>query len=120
MREFDLLETFSGVDDSQQVESAEDSTRRAQTFHEIEDEIMKLPARQREAFLMRYWEEMDVAETWAAAVSSHGLLRRQIQPCQVLLDYGTVRPLRTSPGPQHVRPTTFPLRHTPIPDSSST
>jgi RNA polymerase sigma-70 factor, ECF subfamily len=73
--EFDLLETFSGVDDSQQVESAEDSTRRAQTFHEIEDEIMKLPARQREAFLMRYWEDMDVAETAAAMGCSEGSVK---------------------------------------------
>jgi len=73
--EFDLLETFSGVDDSQQVESAEDSTRRAQTFHEIEDEIMKLPARQREAFLMRYWEDMDVAETAIAMGCSQGSVK---------------------------------------------
>jgi RNA polymerase sigma-70 factor (ECF subfamily) len=27
------------------------------------DEEVKLPARQREAFLMRYWQDMDVAET---------------------------------------------------------
>ncbi|HQE41177.1 MAG TPA: RNA polymerase sigma factor, partial [Zoogloea sp.] len=44
--DFDLLETFSGSEDSQQVESAEDSTRRTQIFHEIENEIMQLPTRQ--------------------------------------------------------------------------
>ena len=38
----------------------------------IEAEVAQLPARQREAFLLRYWEELDVAET--AAV--HGLLGR--------------------------------------------
>ena len=73
--EFDLLETFSGADDSHQVESAEDSTRRSQIFHEIENEIMQLPARQREAFLMRYWEDMDVAETAAAMGCSEGSVK---------------------------------------------
>jgi RNA polymerase sigma-70 factor, ECF subfamily len=33
------------------------------TMATIEAEIEKLPARQREAFLMRYWEGLDVAET---------------------------------------------------------
>jgi RNA polymerase sigma-70 factor (ECF subfamily) len=73
--DFDLLETFSGAEDSQQVESAEDSTRRTQIFHEIEAEIKELPARQREAFLMRYWEEMDVAETAAAMGCSEGSVK---------------------------------------------
>ena len=35
----------------------------AQVLLSIEAEIAKLPPRQREAFLMRYWEDMDVAET---------------------------------------------------------
>jgi len=73
--DFNLLETFSGADDSQQVESAEDSTRRKQVFQEIEAEIKELPARQREAFLMRYWEEMDVAETAAAMGCSEGSVK---------------------------------------------
>jgi len=64
--DFDLLETFDGSPNSEQVESAETSTQRAQILHEIEEEIRQLPARQREAFLMRYWEELDVAETAAA------------------------------------------------------
>ncbi len=73
--EFDLLETFAFAQGSQQAESAEDSTRRAQTLREIETEIMELPARQREAFLMRYWEEMDVAETAAAMGCSEGSVK---------------------------------------------
>ena len=64
--EFDLLETFSFAEGSQQAESAEATTSRAQTLREIETHILDLPARQREAFLMRYWEEMDVAQTAAA------------------------------------------------------
>ncbi len=41
----------------------------------IEAEIRKLPARQREAFLMRYWEDMDVAETAAAMGCSEGSVK---------------------------------------------
>jgi len=73
--DFDLLENFAGVGDTRQVESAEDATRRARVLRDIETEIMELPARQREAFLMRYWEEMDVAETAAAMGCSEGSVK---------------------------------------------
>jgi len=73
--DFDLLETFASEQGSQQAESAEDVTRRAQTLREIEVEIQQLPTRQREAFLMRYWEEMDVAETAAAMGCSEGSVK---------------------------------------------
>ncbi len=73
--DFDLLETFSFAQGSQEAESAEDSTRRAQILREIEIEILELPARQREAFLMRYWEDMDVAETAAAMGCSEGSVK---------------------------------------------
>ena len=73
--DFDLLETFSGAANSQQIESAEDSTRRAEILQAIELQIQQLPGRQREAFLMRYWEEMDVAETAAAMGCSEGSVK---------------------------------------------
>ena len=73
--DFDLLETYAVEDGSQQAESAEDTTRRAQVLREIESEIQALPARQREAFLMRYWEDMDVAETAAAMGCSEGSVK---------------------------------------------
>jgi len=73
--DFDLLETFESEEGSQQAESAEDTTQRAQILREIELEIQQLPARQREAFLMRYWEEMDVAETAAAMGCSEGSVK---------------------------------------------
>ncbi len=73
--DFDLLETYSALEDSQQTESAEDATRRAQLLRDIEVEVQALPARQREAFLMRYWEDMDVAETAAAMGCSEGSVK---------------------------------------------
>ncbi len=73
--DFDLLETLNLQDSSEQTESAESTTARAQILHEIEIEVQELPARQREAFLMRYWEELDVAETAAAMGCSEGSVK---------------------------------------------
>ena len=73
--DFDLLETYTPLEDSQQSESAEDATRRAQILRSIESEVQQLPGRQREAFMMRYWEEMDVAETAAAMGCSEGSVK---------------------------------------------
>ena len=73
--DFDILETLQSAENSQQTESAEDNTSRAQILQQIESEIALLPARQREAFLMRYWEEMDVAETAAAMGCSEGSVK---------------------------------------------
>jgi RNA polymerase sigma-70 factor (ECF subfamily) len=47
----------------------------AQLLDLIEKEIRRLPARQREAFLLRYWEELDVAETAAVMGCSEGSVK---------------------------------------------
>ena len=73
--DFDLLETYAGLDDSERSESAEDAMQRAQTLRSIEGAVQQLPARQREAFMMRYWEEMDVTETAAAMGCSEGSVK---------------------------------------------
>ena len=61
--DFDPLETLEAQPGSKQAESAEDQVNQRRTMALIEKEIEKLPGRQREAFLLRYWEDMDVAET---------------------------------------------------------
>lgn len=48
---------------------------RAQVARMIGSAVEKLPARQREAFLLRYWEEFDVAETAAAMGCSEGSVK---------------------------------------------
>ncbi len=73
--DFNILETLDALGNSEKNESAEDSTSRAQILHQIEEEVEKLPGRQREAFLMRYWEEMDVAETATAMGCSEGSVK---------------------------------------------
>ena len=48
---------------------------RSQVIEIIEDEVSRLPLRQREAFLLRYWEELDVAETAQAMGCSEGSVK---------------------------------------------
>jgi len=73
--DFNLLEALDASSGSDMGESAESITDRAQTLRSIEAEVQQLPTRQREAFLMRYWEEMDVAETAAAMGCSQGSVK---------------------------------------------
>jgi RNA polymerase sigma-70 factor (ECF subfamily) len=71
----DPLETLEALAGSSDAEGADDKVERAQVVAIIEEEVGRLPARQREAFLMRYWEEMDVAETAAAMGCSEGSVK---------------------------------------------
>ena len=48
---------------------------RSQTMKIIEKALEKLPARQREAFVLRYWEDMDVAETAEMMGCSQGSVK---------------------------------------------
>jgi RNA polymerase sigma-70 factor (ECF subfamily) len=73
--DFDILETLEALDGSAGTESAADSVSRAQILLAIEAQVEQLPTRQREAFLLRYWEELDVAETAAAMGCSEGSVK---------------------------------------------
>jgi len=71
----DPLETMAPAEDSNQALGPPDHLEKSQLIVLIEDELKKLPPRQREAFLLRYWEELDVAETAHAMGCSEGSVK---------------------------------------------
>jgi RNA polymerase sigma-70 factor (ECF subfamily) len=73
--ESDPLETLRAADGSNSEEAPGEALERTQTIEIIEQELAKLPPRQREAFIMRYWEELDVAETARAMGCSEGSVK---------------------------------------------
>ncbi|OGV76882.1 MAG: RNA polymerase sigma factor [Methylotenera sp. RIFCSPLOWO2_02_FULL_45_14] len=70
--ERDPLDTIDVEDDSDEPSA---QLARSQTIGLIERALEKLPARQREAFVLRYWEEMDVAETASIMGCSDGSVK---------------------------------------------
>ncbi len=71
----DPLETLAPAGRAGEAEPPPDHVERAQAIEIIENEIKKLPPRQREAFLLRYWEELDVAETARVMGCSEGSVK---------------------------------------------
>ena len=71
----DLLEFLDGASDAHQDEAGEPLLLRKQTVALLDEEISRLPARQREAFLLRYWEELDVSETAEVMGCSEGSVK---------------------------------------------
>lgn len=71
----DPLDTLEALEGTPQAESAATQVERAQVIAIIEEEIARLPARQREAFILRYWEDFDVAETAASMGCSEGSVK---------------------------------------------
>lgn len=85
--DYDPLETI-------EVDSADgdpaDQLERAQIMALIEKALTKLPARQRQAFVLRYWEELDVAETASVMGCSEGSVKthcsRAVSALSLLLE----------------------------------
>ena len=73
--DYDLLETIEAESGSYTPNSPDGQLQQTQVLGIIEEEIKLLPTRQREAFLMRYWEDMDVAETASAMGCSEGSVK---------------------------------------------
>jgi RNA polymerase sigma-70 factor (ECF subfamily) len=72
--EHDPLETLQ-VSGESSPESPDASLESAQVLEIIEQELARLPSRQREAFIMRYWEELDVTETAQRMGCSEGSVK---------------------------------------------
>jgi RNA polymerase sigma-70 factor (ECF subfamily) len=72
--DFDPLETLPARGDSNWSDPAQ-RHEQAEVVALIEQALARLPARQREAFLLRYWEELDVAETATAMGCSEGSVK---------------------------------------------
>jgi RNA polymerase sigma-70 factor (ECF subfamily) len=73
--DFDPLELIEIKDESQMSPDGAATLASAQILAILEEEIAKLPNRQREAFLMRYWDELSTSETAIAMGCSEGSVK---------------------------------------------
>ena len=71
----DPLETLEVADVSSVPSSPAEQLEQGQVMGAIEDALKGLPARQREAFMLRYWEELDVSETAKVMGCSEGSVK---------------------------------------------
>lgn len=71
----DLLETLATADTSNIPASPAAQFEQAQLLGIIQEAIEGLPTRQRQAFMLRYWEEFDVNETALAMGCSEGSVK---------------------------------------------
>lgn len=73
--DFDPLENLEVKSNASSPDDPAGQLEQAQVLALIEQALTRLPARQREAFLLRYWEELDVAEAAAAMGCSEGSVK---------------------------------------------
>ena len=71
----DPLETLEAAGGSNPQNEPLEGLQQTQVIEIIEQELARLPERQRQAFIMRYWEELDVAETAKAMGCSEGSVK---------------------------------------------
>jgi RNA polymerase sigma-70 factor (ECF subfamily) len=73
--EQDPLETLQAPEGSEFQEGPAAALEQSQVLEIIRQEVNRLPERQREAFILRYWEELDVADTARAMNCSEGSVK---------------------------------------------
>lgn len=73
--DFDPLDALQDENNASQPARPDEALAQSQLIAIIEEALGKLPPRQREAFLLRYWEELDTAETAAAMGCSEGSVK---------------------------------------------
>jgi RNA polymerase sigma-70 factor, ECF subfamily len=71
----DPLETLEVDEASNIPASPADRLEQSQVMAAIEEAVQGLPDRQREAFMLRYWEELDVSETAKVMGCSEGSVK---------------------------------------------
>jgi len=73
--DYDPLESLQDDDNNSQSPRPDASLEQSQLIEIIEAELYNLPARQREAFILRYWEDLDTAETAVVMGCSEGSVK---------------------------------------------
>lgn len=71
----DPLDALPASTGSRAADSPHEAAEQSQLVDLIEAEVGRLPPRQRQAFLLRYWEDLDVAETAVAMGCSEGSVK---------------------------------------------
>jgi RNA polymerase sigma-70 factor (ECF subfamily) len=71
----DPLETLEVEDQANVPASPAEQLEQSEVMAAIEEAVRALPERQREAFMLRYWEELDVSETAKVMGCSEGSVK---------------------------------------------
>ncbi|MFZ1545585.1 MAG: RNA polymerase sigma factor [Candidatus Nitrotoga sp.] len=73
--DYEPLDSLQDEDNNSQSLAPDASFEQSQLIALIEEALIILPARQREAFLLRYWEDMDTTETAAIMGCTEGSVK---------------------------------------------